>query len=398
MIQSRMGTSKTYIVILNYNNGPATIECLESLLNLEGDSFKIVVCDNGSEDNSLNTIRQWAEGQSIQPTPDKIIPNANDRKISKPIKYLNVDPNSICNNLNPGNISERLILIDNKKNLGFSGGNNIGIRFSLLDRSAQYIWILNNDTIADRLALVNLIKKMESNPNIGASGNTIIYYHDPERIQALGGFKFNKFLGLSRQIGHLKKSNTLSLSESDVRKVEKSMFGIQGASIFVRRSFLNTVGLLPDDYFLYFEEEDWAMRSTGQFQLGYAPDSVVYHKEGKTTGSNSLKGTTKSLSSEFYLTMSRLIFTQKYFPLYLPGICFSHFMIATKRFLHGHWRNSLIVLISTFFFITSGKQRSQVRNDVGSFRHFTEQVLHTPLLNLIGKRLFVGTHQTSEPP
>lgn len=387
-----MGTSKTYIVILNYNNWPDTIECLESLFSLEGDSFKVAVCDNGSEDNSLHAIRQWAEGQSSQATPHKIIPNANDSRVPKPIKYLVLDPDSIGNNSNHGNISERLILIDNKKNLGFSGGNNVGIRFSLLDRSVQYIWILNNDTIVDRLALVNLIKKMESNPNIGIAGNTIIYYHDPERIQALGGFKFNKFLGLSRQIGHLKTANISSLSESDVRKVEKSIFGIQGASIFVRKSFLDKVGLLPEDYFLYFEEEDWAMRSIGQFQLGYAHDSVIYHKEGRTTGSDSYRDATKSLFSEHYLTMSRLIFTQKYFPLYLPGICFSHFLIATKRLLHGNWKNSVVVLVSTFFFITSGKQRNLIRNDADSYRHFMERLLRTPLLNLIGERFFVKTH------
>lgn len=386
------GHFKTYIIVLNYNNWPDTIECLESLFSLEGDSFKIVVCDNGSEDNSLTEIRQWAEGQSTQSTLHKTIPGANNNRVQKPIKCLIIDPDSICNNLNPENISERLILIDNKKNLGFSGGNNVGIRFSLLDRSVQYIWILNNDTIADRLALVNLIKKMESNPNIGASGSTIIYYHDTEKIQALGGFKFNKFLGLSKQIGHLKTATTSSFSESDVRKVEKSMFGIQGASIFVRKIFLDKIGLLPEDYFLYFEEEDWAMKSIGHFQFGYSPDSVVYHKEGKSTGSNSFKETTKPLSSEFYLTMSRLIFTQKYFPLYLPGICFSHLMIATKRLLHGNWKNSVVVLVSTFFFITSGKQRSLTRNDADSYHHFMERLLHTPLLNLIGEKLFIKKH------
>jgi len=193
-------------------------------------------------------------------------------------------------------------------------------------------------------------------------------------------------------------ANTLNWSEFDVCKVEKRLFGIQGASIFVRRAFLEQVGLLSEDYFLYFEEEDWAMRSIGQFQFGYAPDSVIYHKEGKTTGSDSYRGATKSLSSEYYLTMSRLIFTQKYFPLYLPGICFSHLMIATKRILQGNWKNSFIILVSTFSFITNGKQRSQIRNDDGSFRHFMERLVHIPLLNLIGESLFARTRQKLDPP
>lgn len=393
-----MGTTKTYIIILNYNSGPDTIECLESLFSLEGESFKVVVCDNGSYDNSLLAVQQWAEGQLIQSTPQNVIPNANDSRVPKPIKYLFTNPDSFSLNSNYGDTPERLVLIDNKNNLGFSGGNNTGIRFSMLDRSLQYIWILNNDTVVDRLALVNLIKKMDLNPEIGALGNKLIYYHDPERMQALGGFKYNKFLGLSRQIGHLSKVNSLKCSESDIVKIEKKIFGIQGASIFVRKEFLDQVGFLSEDYFLYFEEEDWAMRNNGFFKFGYAHDSVVYHKEGRTTGSDSYNDTTKSLFSEYYLTMSRLIFTQKYFHNYLLGICFSHFMIATKRILKGDWKNSIIILVSTLFFITSGKQRSLIKNDADSYRHFIERLLHTPLLNLIGKRFFVRTHQRIEPP
>ena len=377
---------RTYVIVLNYNNWEDTIECLESLFGQHDKDFRVVVCDNGSQDNSLEKIRQWSLGELSINTTRINIPGANDTIAPKPIRYQSIEADKIKNGSTLLN-STRLVLLGAKENLGFSGGNNIGIQVALMDKQCEYIWLLNNDTVIDQLALDFLIKKMSSNQNVGILGSTILYYHDTSIVQALGGFTYNRFLGLSRQLGHLKRFDRTDLSPEYVTSLEKRMFGIQGASIFMRKTFLQQSGLLSEDYFLYSEELDLSMQNTGCFTLGYAPESIVYHKEGKTTGSDSRKGKTKSLISEYYLATSRLLFTQKYFPRFLSGVCFAHLLITAKRFFHGNWENALVVLLSTIFFMNDRNKNGTIRNDRGSFKHFLNRVQCNPMLHVVGEKM-----------
>src|SRR3546814_1772882 len=110
-------------------------------------------------------------------------------------------------------------------------------------------------------------------PDIGICGSTLVYYATPERVQALGGGRYAPWFGRFRLDG-FEQRFVLG------RPAAAGLDFVHGASMFVSRAFVETVGLLDERYFLYFEELDWTARAGRRFRLGHAPDSVVSHKEG----------------------------------------------------------------------------------------------------------------------
>lgn len=347
---------KVYIVVLNYNNWPDTLECLESLYSLNYRNFRVIVCDNGSKDLSLHHIQEWADGIGEWLSPQNKIASDKDRIVKKTISCARFDIGQLDGMVDLEDLNQyNLLLIDNKENLGFAAGNNTGVRLALKDSALEYVWILNNDTIVDPDALGHLVAKM-ADRQLGACGNTILYYHNPCRVQALGGFTYDTFFGVSRQIGHLDQWVSERIGEDLERYVESKMFGIQGASVFVRKDFLKTVGLMSEEYFLYFEEQDWAERSRRYFSLGYASSAIVYHKEGRTTGSDSIEGRRKTPITDYYLSRNRLLFTRKYYPYKIVTAFMGNVLMGLKRLIHGHWPNALVILVCSIVGLMSKKQ------------------------------------------
>ena len=335
-----MSESSVCIILLNYKNPIDTISCLNSLLRLTYSNFKIMLCDNGSGDDSIQKFIEWAEALILQGKSLRYaILNAN---VSVP-KFPKTDT---------GNIT--LYIVENKVNRGYAAGMNVGIRHALNLEPFKYLWILNNDTTVDKNALTYLVRKMDKDSSIGLCGSTILYAHDPGRVQALGGFLFNRVFGLSKQIGNGELWSDKLIQEYPESRIEREMFGIQGASVFVRKEFLEKIGMMDEEYFLYSEEQDWAMRSKGIFKLGYASGSLVYHQEGKTTGSSSYQNK-KSFIADFYLTRSRILYAKKYTPLFLPTILTTIFLIAGKRLLTGQPLNSALILLCAFSFVKKPK-------------------------------------------
>lgn len=136
----------------------------------------------------------------------------------------------------------------------------------------EYIWLLNNDTVIKKDALKELIEFAEKN-NIGISGSVLMYYDSPNTVQAYGGH-INKFFGTCH-----------SILEKD--KIKENLDYIVGASFLIDRKVIEKIGLLPEDYFLFYEETDYCFnaRKNG-FKLGISLDSLVYHKHGQSTGAN----------------------------------------------------------------------------------------------------------------
>jgi len=240
------------VLLLNWNGWRDTIECLQSVTQSTGVAFSIVVCDNGSHDNSLEQITTWAEAAA---KPFALY----DREQAEAGGATGQD--------------EPLVLIQTGANLGFAGGNNVGLRYCLAHGGFDYVWVLNNDTVVAPDALQQLVARMQLDPAIGMCGSKLVFYHQRGQVQAYGGSAFE-------------------------------------ASILVSTPFLQTVGLMCEDYFLYFEEIDWAFRARGKFKLAYADASVVWHKEGGTIGSSSTKE--PSATSTRYLYRNRVIFNWRY--------------------------------------------------------------------------------------
>lgn len=265
-----------YICVLNYNNASDTVDCLESLRRLQGVEYRILLVDNASPDGSGRVLQEYADRN-----PDWV-------------KFFGL-----------------------AENCGYAAGNNVALRWALEQPDMEYCWILNNDTTVEPDALQYLVEYMESHPVVGLCGSKMVYSWDRSRIQGYGG-SYSPWLGVSASI-------------TDAERIGDIDYVI-GAAVFVRRSFLETVGLMCEDYFLYYEELDWAMRAKGKFEIACEPRSVVYHKEGAAIGANAAHPESKSAFADYYGMRNRLLFTRKFYPQYLPTVYLSSIGMLWNRF------------------------------------------------------------------
>lgn len=325
---------KVYIIILNWNGWQDTIECLESVFRQDYKNFKVIVCDNASEDNSIQHIQAWAQGKdllklskgspflplSLSPVPKPIDTHVIDRKKAESDKVED-------------NKQNELILIETGGNLGFAGGNNVGLRYAKKQDDFDYIWLLNNDTVIKSDCLSNMVKYSKKYPAPNLCGSLILFYDNPEMIQALGGNGYNKWTGnASMTYGRGRSIH----DEIDHSYYESRLDYITGASCLLPKSFLHEIGLMEESYFLYYEEIDWCLRNNGTYALCYAPDAKVYHKEGSSIGSPS-GGRQSSLLSDYYLFRNKLKLTRRYFPEALMTTYMITILQLINRARRGQW-------------------------------------------------------------
>jgi GT2 family glycosyltransferase len=312
-----LSVNRVYIILVNWNGWRDTVECLKSLLLLEYPNFRFVVCDNGSSDDSLQEIRNWADFHGV-----------------RYVEYQRAEFEA-CGSLTSDPL---LTLIHNNENLGFAGGNNVGLRYALARSDADYCWLLNNDTVVEPDALTHLVVRMEQQPQVGICGSTILSYHDRSRIQALGGGHYCRWIGLPWHYGRFcKRGKTINQEQADA-----SMNYVEGASMLVSRRFLDEVGLLCEDYFLYFEEADWSIRAKGRFGLGYAPQSIVYHKVGGSIGTSS-NPAKMSYTSDYFNIRNRILFTQRFYPSSLPTVRLVILGSLLLRLCLGKWDRAMMI-------------------------------------------------------
>lgn len=271
-----------YIILLNYNGWKDTVECLESLMRSHYANFKAVVCDNASTDDSVDKIKSWAKGLIASPngeTLDNSLMRLVDPPLLKPIKLVEYSQDEIEQHIdkehkengNKNGGERSVILIRNRENKGFSAGNNVGIQYAM-SKNADFLWILNNDTVVEPDALKELVYRMDADRTIGAAGTVIYFASEPDRIQAYGGGKIISYIGLDRFV----------LGPGPLHY-------IAGTSLFVRRKVFEQVGLLDDGFFFYWEDADFSRRVLKKnWKIGVASNSVVYHKFSATIGKQSM--------------------------------------------------------------------------------------------------------------
>lgn len=228
-----MSFPKVFIIILNWNGLQDTLECLESVFKLTYENFEVAVVDNGSQDDSVSVIQN---------------------------NFPNI----------------RLIL--NTENLGYAGGNNVGIRYAL-GQNAEYIWLLNNDTVVETDALTNMVAEAEKDPSVGIAGSKIYYYNCPKKIW----FTYTK-IDWSRGI-----SNHIGIGDTDIGQYDhvKDVDRVTGCSMLVKKDVCDKVGLFDERFFLYAEEVEWCVRARkAGFKCIFTPLSIVYHKVGASIKKN----------------------------------------------------------------------------------------------------------------
>jgi GT2 family glycosyltransferase len=272
-------TAAVAIVLVNFKGWRDTIECLDSLMCLDYPNYHVFVVDNESPDGSFENLVEWCDQPRAEPTWTRP-PGVASRSAAhpeQPVKYrvAHGDDGAL-----PRPDSEvRLTLIRAGANLGFAGGCNVGIRAAEVGQF-EFFWLLNTDTVVDVRSLSELVARAAEDPRVGLTGSTIRYYHQPDVIQVMAGARFNPKTLKERHIGAGVRMGVPGL---DRNGVESELAYVMGASMLVSKEFVLAVGLMQEDYFLYFEEFDWALRGAKQFKLGYAPSSYVFHKQGATS-------------------------------------------------------------------------------------------------------------------
>ncbi len=316
-------------IVVQYNNWIDTITCLESLLQSFQLPRYIFVIDNCSSNNSVENVVRWAAGDSTQFFPE--YPAILPRRVQKPLQLFvtNAEKSKKSLLLNGPSVFPNIWLIKNSVNSGYSGGNNIGLRLGL-EVGAEAFWILNNDTIVDPNACGALYKRLFACKRPGIVGGLVCYLANPDMVQCRAGGHTNPWFFLSRMSGHtLPVHKALSTLPQDV---EKELNFIYGASVMASRRFVETVGPMDERLFLYCEEQDWSWRAAGRFDLAYAPDARIFHKEGSSTGMSQFRRPWRRL---FLLARNKFLVTFRHKPVAVPfvctGIAFAFFRLLVRR-------------------------------------------------------------------
>lgn len=327
--------------MLNWNGWRDTIECLESVLRLDYQDYKVLVCDNASSDGSMEHIRSWAGGDLAAQSRNPALAFLVTPPVPKPVPLVELSPDHAAKITDVRDA--RLVLIQTGANLGFAGGNNVGLRYALQQGDCDFAWLLNNDTVVRPDALSSLVKHMKDRADAGIGGSKILYYYRPDVVQALGGYQYDRWTARGWPICDQGGHEAISTAQA----VDEKLNYVIGASMMISRTFLGTIGLMQDDYFLYFEELDWAIRAKGQFGLTYCPDSIVYHKEGGSLGSSSTARNRSSIA-EYYWTRNRLHFTRRFYPYALPVVTAVICAALVSRVVAGLRENAIAIFRGLF--------------------------------------------------
>lgn len=222
--------SRLSVILLNYNGLRDTIDCIESLKGSSFKDFEVVAVDNASSHDSVELLKIRCPGTT---------------------------------------------LIVNNRNMGFAGGNNIGIRHAL-KRGSEFALLLNNDTTVDPDALGILVKTMEGKPQAGIVGGKVYYSDRPKVIWFAGGY-FNPNSGFGDHYGKAQEDH------GQYDRVRECDF-ITGCCMLIRCEVCEKIGLLDDSYFLYYEDADFCTRARrAGYSVLYQPGAVIYHKISRAT-------------------------------------------------------------------------------------------------------------------
>jgi hypothetical protein len=251
-------------ITVNYNGVDDTCELIDSIPF--NDNMEVIVVDNASTHDEASIINQ---------------------------KYPQV------------------IVLRSEKNLGFAGGNNLGIKVA----KGKYLFLINNDTIFKEFNANVLIARLESSPQIGMVCPKIRFAWGNNPIQ---------FAGYTPLSPITIRNHSIGFGEEDKEQYDTPHPTpyAHGAAMMLKHEIIEKVGLMPECYFLYYEELDWSMMITrAGYEIWYEPTATIYHKESQSTGQNSPLRT-------YYITRNRLLLVKRNFKgltkyasyVYLTGI------------------------------------------------------------------------------
>jgi len=294
-----MNYPKVAIIILNYNGWQDTIECLESVLRNNYPNYQVIVVDNGSPNNSMEYIKAWAEGRQEVLTPEPTHPlyHLSHPPIKKPILYIyytRKEAEKGGNSKLEQKITKEwqeqrksnnkelvptspypLIFIQTGENLGFAGGNNVGIRYTL-KKNTDAVLLINNDAILEPRSLEPAIKVLFLNEKVGIVGGKVKNYFKRGYIDSVGIRRILWPIGLMRSEG------TGKLDRGQFEK-QTELVATSGALMLIKRKIFNVIGLLSESFFFGGEDIDFCLSARKKgFKIIYEPQFIAHHKVGRS--------------------------------------------------------------------------------------------------------------------
>lgn len=256
-------------MLLNWNGDEDTIECLESLKKLDYPCFDVYLVDNHSQKQSVDRLISYMDSDSFY---NSVLVEKDD--------LFAYEKNDDVN----------LVFILNDSNAGFAGGNNVALNYIRENIFSGYVTLLNNDTTVSEDLLTGLVTKFNESDDAGFVGAKHYYYHDRNRIQTVGGGLIDRVHGECSAV-----TEEGTCDDFDF---------LTGSCIFMSCDVLRDVGVMDEEYFMYWEDVDWCTlaRKKG-YKLKISDTGYIYHKEGASI---------KSLSRIYYHTRNRILYMKRY--------------------------------------------------------------------------------------
>jgi GT2 family glycosyltransferase len=240
-------------VILNWNQAQMTMDCLESLYAQDYPRYQVIIVDNGSRDDSCRRITE---------------------------------------------AYPQVTIIANDRNVGYTSGNNIGIR-QALQTGTDYVFLLNNDTTVDRTMLSQLVRVAEKDPKIGIVGPTMLYFDEPDTIWCAG----NSVDWKTGETVRLRDGSPLSVIDN---ALSQDVDFLTSCAICIKRQVFECIGLMDERFFIYYDETDWFSRAHDDgWRSVYVPSARMWHKVSAAMGESSPR-------TDYYMVRNRLLFLAKH--------------------------------------------------------------------------------------
>lgn len=288
------------IVLVNYNGSSDTIECIDSLLRSSYSDMRIVVVDNNSTDGSLKDLKQYVD-------------------------------------------NDKVIIIAAKENNGFSAGNNIGIQWAL-DNDAEYIWLLNNDTIVEPNTIDLLLLALEKHHSYGVASGKILYEKERTKVW-YGGGDFND---KTAKATHLRYR---ALDSEVIEPIQEVSFA-SGCCMCIKADVIRKIGFMNEDYFLYEEDADYCIRiRKAGYAIVYQPSARIYHKISSSTGEDSPMKQYYSIRNKYMLIRDHISPQNK-----MIAYCYTTIRILYYSIKKRNGLSCFFKALNAFFHHETGKR------------------------------------------
>ncbi len=298
------------IVIVTFRSSNVIRECLDSLLDAHYTNLRIVICDNASPDDGVDVILQWSRDRGVD------------------LAEVSVEQ-AAASQTGPG---AKATLLRSQENLGYAGAANLGLAYLMKLQQLDLFWVLNPDCEVASDAPREFARAADRFGTFGLMGGRTIYREAPNRVQSDGGL-VSLYSGVCRSLNKGRLPDEVAAPDGS------KLDFVSGANMLASRAFLDKVGLMEEDYFLYYEEVDWALRR-GELPIVVCPDAIVYHHGGTAIGSGSISRRASHVSN-YYNFRNRLRLVWRFNRIATPVAYAVGLMKAARLLLAGAWSEAV---------------------------------------------------------